>query len=416
MGSTNQNGSNGIKEKIYNRSTAMFFLILTGFISLFGDMNYEGGRSVVGQYLNILGTSAFALGLAAGLGEFIGYAFRLISGTLVDKTRKYWLFIFIGFIVQLCSLPSMAFVSGWKLAVAFLFFERLGKAIKKPAYDALISFAAKQTGSGFGFGLHEAMDQIGAFLGPALFSLLLMLGPNKTELAGYRTGLLLLFVPAGLAVITIIFTRFVFPHPQRFEIPSKTPEVSFAGFSRLYWLITIASALLAMGITDFPLVGLHLSKSGNFPESALPLLYAGAMAVDAFAAIFIGLLYDRLGLKTLWVLFFVEIFTAPLLFLTKFAGVIAGAIVWGISVGTQESILKAVIGDIVPQEKRGRAFGLFHTLFGAFWFIGSAIIGALYDKWQAVPLVIFSVIVQTGALIVFSLAVKEYKKFKTATA
>ncbi|HOT58228.1 MAG TPA: MFS transporter [Spirochaetales bacterium] len=412
MNSTNQNGSNGVKEKIYNRSTAMFFLILTGIISLFGDMNYEGGRSVVGQYLNILGTSAFALGLAAGLGEFIGYAFRLISGTLVDRTKKYWLFIFIGFIIQLCSLPSMAFVSGWKLAVAFLFFERLGKAIKKPAYDALISFAAKQTGSGFGFGLHEAMDQIGAFLGPALFSLLLMLGPNKTDLAGYRTGLLLLFVPAGLAVITIIITRFVFPHPQRFEIPSKTPEVSFAGFSRLYWLITIAAALLAMGITDFPLVGLHLSKSGNFPESALPLLYAGAMAIDAFAAIFIGLLYDRLGLKTLWVLFFVEIFTAPLLFLTKFVGVIIGAVVWGISVGTQESILKAFIGDIVPQEKRGRAFGLFHTLFGASWFIGSAIIGALYDKWGSIPLVVFSVLVQVAAFIVFGAAAKEHTNFK----
>ena len=118
------------KPKIYNRSTAMFFLILTGVISLLGDMNYEGGRSVVGQYLNLLGTSALALGLAAGLGEFIGYAFRLVSGTLVDRTKKYWLFIFIGFTIQLCSLPVMAFVSGWKLAVAFLFFERLGKAIK----------------------------------------------------------------------------------------------------------------------------------------------------------------------------------------------------------------------------------------------------------------------------------------------
>lgn len=406
------NEKNVVKEKIYNRSTALLFLVLTGVISLLGDMNYEGGRSVVGQYLNLLGTTAFALGLAAGLGEFIGYAFRLISGTLVDKTKQYWTFIIIGFAVQLCSLPSMAFVSGWKLAVAFLFFERLGKAIKKPAYDALISFAAKQTGSGFGFGLHEAMDQIGAFLGPALFSLLLMLGPNKTELAGYRTGLLLLFIPAGLAILTIIGTRFVFPHPQRFEIPSKTPEVAFGGFSKLYWLLAVSSALLAMGITDFPLVGLHLSKTGNFPENALPLLYAGAMAVDAFAAIFIGLLYDRLGLKTLWVLFFIEIFTAPLLFLTKFYGVIIGAIVWGISVGTQESILKAAIGDIVPENRRGRAFGLFHTIFGAFWFIGSAIIGALYDKWGALPLVIFSVVVQSASLIVFSIAVKEHNKFK----
>jgi MFS family permease len=385
----------------YSRAAAIGFLVLTGIVSLFADMNYEGGRSVVGQYLKLLGTSAFALGLAAGLGEFVGYAVRLVSGALADRTRRYWWFIIGGYAFQLCSLPAMAFVSGWRLAVVFLFFERLGKAIRKPAHDALISFASKQTGSGFGFGLHEAMDQIGAFAGPALFSLLLFMGPDGTDLAAYRTGLLFLFIPAFFAVGITILARFRFPHPERFEIPSKTPVVAFAGFPLSFWLITAAAGLLAMGVTDFPLIGLHLSRTGAFPEEAIPLLYAGAMAIDAAAAIVVGLLYDRFGLRSLLVLFIAEAFTAPLVFLLPIPGILVGMALWGISVGTQESILKAAIGDRVGEDRRSRAFGVFHTVFGASWFAGSAVIGLLYDMWGPLPVVAFSVAVQVGAALVF---------------
>lgn len=389
---------------LYTKAAAVFFLILTGVVSLFADMNYEGGRSVVGQYLQLLGTSALALGLAAGLGEFVGYGFRLISGALADRSRKYWWFIVGGYTVQLCALPAMAFVSGWELAVVFLFLERVGKAIRKPAHDALISFAAKQTGSGFGFGLQEAMDQIGAFLGPVLFSALLFQVQGGGNLEVYRTGLLWLFVPAGLAVGITIAARFRFPHPEKFEIPNKTPQVAFAGFPLVFWLISGASALLAMGITDFPLVGLHLTKLGTFPEEAIPLLYAGAMAVDAAAALVVGFLYDRFGLKALGVLFVAEVFTAPLLFLAPLPGILVGMALWGISVGTQESILKAAIGDRVTEERRARAYGVFHTLFGAAWFVGSVIIGGLYDLWGAWPLVVFSVVVQGLAAGMFVLA------------
>lgn len=388
----------------YARGAAIAFIVLTGVVSLFADMNYEGGRSVVGQYLKLLGSSAFAIGLAAGLGEFVGYAARLASGALVDRTRRYWRFIIAGYAIQLCSLPAMAFVSGAELAVVFLFLERLGKAIRKPAHDALISFAAKRTGSGFGFGLHEAMDQLGAFAGPALFSLLLFSSPAGAGLAAYREGLLWLFVPAALAVGITVVARFVFPHPERFEIPTKTPQVAFAGFPLSFWLITGSAGLLAMGITDFPLIGLHLSRAGSFPERAIPLLYAGAMAVDAAAAIVVGSLYDRFGLKALLVLFVAEVFTAPLVFLAPIPGILAGMTLWGISVGTQESILKAAIGDRVTEDRRGRAFGLFHTIFGAAWFLGSLAIGALYDAYGAVPLAAFSVAVQSAAVALFAFA------------
>jgi MFS family permease len=389
------------KELAFTPKTAIFFIVLFGVVSLFADMNYEGGRSVVGQYLKLLGTSAFALGFAAGIGEFVGYALRFVSGTIADKTKKYWTLIIIGYIVQLCSFPLMAFVTSWELAVVLLFLERVGKAIRKPANDAVLSFATKQTGSGFGFGLHEAMDQIGAFLGPALFSLLLFTRNNGGTLTDYRAGLLLLFIPAALAVGVTLIGRFLFPHPQQFELKSSRPVLSTKGYPRTFWIIVIASSLLAMGITDFPLIGLFLKNSEGFKEEAIPLLYAGAMAVDAAAALVFGFLYDRFGLKALAGLFIAEVCTAPFIFLGSPALVIAGMVLWGISTGTQESILKAAIGDRVGEEKRARAFGLFNTFFGLFWFVGSAIIGFLYDKWGVVPLVTFSVIMQAGALIVF---------------
>ncbi|MFO7626985.1 MAG: MFS transporter [Candidatus Fermentibacteraceae bacterium] len=384
------------------RSSAVAFIVLLGVVSLFADMNYEGGRSVVGQYIRLLGTSAFALGLSAGFGEFIGYALRLVSGSVADRTRKYWLLIITGYVVQLCSLPMLAFVRGWKLALLFLFLERVGKAIRKPAHDAVISFASKQTGSGFGFGLHEAMDQVGAFLGPALFSLLLFSGPDGALLAGYRRGLLLLFIPAGLAVFVVVAARFFFPRPQMFELDRATPEVRLKGYSRGYWMIVAASGLLAVGITDFPLIGLHLLKTGRFTEAAIPLLYSGAMAVDAAAALVFGKLYDRYGARALLGLFIAELFTAPMVFLGPSWAIIGGMALWGISVGTQESILKAAIGDRVPKEKRARAFGLFNTAFGFFWFVGSAIIGLLYDRFGPVPMVVFSVAFQGAALVVFT--------------
>lgn len=390
------------KKLEFTKRNAVFFIILFGIVSLFADMNYEGGRSVVGQYLKLLGSSAFALGFAAGVGEFVGYALRFVTGSLADKTRKYWLIIISGYTIQLCSLPMLAFLSGWELAVAFLFFERVGKAIRKPANDAVLSFAAKQTGRGFGFGLHEAMDQIGAFLGPVLFSTLLFATKTGNDLARYRTGLLLLFIPALIAIFVTFIARFLFPCPEKFEVKSKMPEISGKGYSKQYWLIVIAAGLLAAGITDFPLIGLHLKSAGGFSEEAIPLLYAGAMAIDAAAAIFFGFLYDRIGIKALAGLFFVEVFTAPLVFLGSFWFIIAGMALWGISVGTQESILKAAISDRVPENRRAGAFGLFNMIFGFLWFTGSAAIGFLYDRIGAVALVVFSVMIQTAAAFVFA--------------
>ncbi len=380
------------------RLSAVSFIVLLGVVSLFADMTYEGGRSLSGQYINLLGASAFALSLAAGLGEFLGYGLRFLSGLLVDKSKRYWLIMFVGYGIQLSALPALAFTGDWRWAVALLLLERIAKAFRKPAADSMLAFASSSTGRGFGFGLHEAMDQIGAFLGPALLSLLLFTHRDGAGLGGLRVGLLLLFAPAAAALLSLAAAKYFFPHPDQFELEDKTPSIGAAGISRGLWVLILAAGFLAAGITDFPLIAFHLNKTGSFPAAAIPMLYAGAMAVDAAAALIFGRLYDKIGYKALLGLFVAELFTAPLVFLGGLPAILAGMALWGISTGTQESILKAAIADRSPKEYRGRAFGLFQTIFGAFWFAGSALLGWLYGV--SVPLLVAaSVGFQTIALV-----------------
>lgn len=377
------------------RRKAFAFIVLFGVVSLLADMTYEGARSLVGQFMQILGASAAAVGLAVGAGEFLGYAIRFFSGKLADRTRRYWAVAIAGYAIQLGAIPLLALVGRWELAVLLIFAERLGKGLRNPSRDALLSYAASRTGRGLGFGLHEAMDQIGAFLGPALLSLLFLLAGTRgaDSASTYRLGFALLGIPAALAVLAVLAARFLFPRPSDLEASSHAPHLGRTTFSPAYGWYLASAALLAAGVADFPLVAFHLGRAGTLPEPLIPALYAGAMAVDAGAALLVGVLYDRIGFAVLPVMWTLEVFTAPLLFLGGPAAVVAGMALWGISMGTQESVMRAVIADLVPHDRRATAYGLFHTVFGGAWFAGSALMGLLYDR-APVYLVAFSLAVQ----------------------
>src|SRR5580658_3323122 len=139
-----------------SKNTAIKFVILLGIVSFFGDMTYEGARSITGQYLAILGASGTVVGVVAGLGELFGYSVRLVSGYISDKTGKYWLVTFIGYTLNLFAVPLLALAGNWPLAASLMILERFGKSIRSPAKDAMLSYATKEVGRGWGFGLHEA--------------------------------------------------------------------------------------------------------------------------------------------------------------------------------------------------------------------------------------------------------------------
>src|SRR5512135_3600399 len=176
------------------KKQAFRFIILMGLVSLCGDITYEGGRSVAGPYLALLGAGAATVGFFSGLGEFLGYALRLASGAIADRTKAYWPLTFIGYGLIL-AVPFLAFAHHWPFAVLCIILERVGKAIRSPARDAILSYATKNVGRGFGFAIHEAMDQIGAVTGPLFLSIILLGG------GGYRKGFLFLFVPALIVLV-----------------------------------------------------------------------------------------------------------------------------------------------------------------------------------------------------------------------
>ncbi|HEX3493798.1 MAG TPA: MFS transporter, partial [Methylocella sp.] len=147
------------------RHSAIRFIVLLGIADLFADMTYEGARSVTGPYLGVLGASAAIVGVVAGFGEFLGYALRLVSGYLSDRTGSYWLITIIGYGINLLAVPLLALTGRWELAALLIVAERAGRGIRVPARDAMLSHAGSQTGLGWGFGLHGALDSVGGILG-----------------------------------------------------------------------------------------------------------------------------------------------------------------------------------------------------------------------------------------------------------
>lgn len=387
-----------------NKRSAFQFIVLMGLVSLFSDMTYEGARSLTGPYLGLLGASAFIVGLVAGLGEFIGYALRLGTGIIADRTRNYWLFTFIGYGLNLLAVPLLAITGRWELAALLIIAERMGKAIRKPARDAMMSYAARQVGPGYGFAIEEFLDQIGAMLGPLFLALIVYLNKGLGNLGSYRRGFAWLLLPALVAMIFLSVGRYRFPSPEKFETKEKWIEKKFG---RPFLLYLLGLSLLAAGFADFPLIGFHFQKQNIIAGASIPLVYTLAMGIDAVAALFFGRLYDRLGLKALMVSTLISSLFAPLAFLSRSLPLIfLGITCWGIGMGAQESVVKAVIASLIAPEKRATAYGLFNAIFGLAWFAGSALMGFLYD-FKIIFLVLFSVGAQLLAVLFFYLMHRE---------
>ena len=372
------------------RRAALAFVVLFGGISLLADVTYEGARSIMGPFLALLGATGTAVGLVVGAGELVGYGLRLASGYLVDRTRRYWTITIAGYVVNLLAVPLLAWAGSWEAAAVLIVAERTGKAIRAPARDAMLSHATSRLGHGWGFGLHEAMDQIGAVAGPLLMAAVLAFRES------YRMGFAVLLVPALLALALLAAARLRYPIPRAFESSVAVP-FSEAGFPRRFWIYLAGVALVALGYADFPLAAFHFKKTGLAPDTWIPIFYAVAMGVDALAALVFGRLFDQRGLPVLALAVTLSAGFAPLVFLGSFEAALAGMALWGVGMGAQESIMKAAIPTMVAPERRGTAFGFLNAGFGLFWFLGSAAMGFLYDVSPS-ALVGFSVGAQLAAV------------------
>lgn len=383
------------------KATAIKFVILLGVVSLFADATYEGARSIAGPYLALLGASGTVVGVVAGFGELVGYGLRLVSGYLSDRTRRYWAMTLVGYAINLLAVPVLALAGKWEIAAALLIAERMGKALRTPARDAMLSYATKETERGWGFGLHEAMDQIGAVAGPGIVTVVIATQNN------YPTAFAVLAIPAILALSVLLTARWLYPHPQ--DLEPTAPELQTQGFPQAYWIYLAAVALVAAGYVDFPLIAYHFEKVSSVPNTWIPLLYAVAMGVDALAALLFGRWFDRIGIPILMIVSLISAFLAPLVFLGGFGLAVLGMAIWGIGMGAQESILRAAIAEMVSRERRGSAYGIFNTGFGVFWFLGSALMGILYDV-SLPALIAFSVVMQLASVPLFFVVGNQLRK------
>jgi predicted MFS family arabinose efflux permease len=371
-------------------SLAFRFVLIIGIANLFADMTYEGARGITGPFLGSLGASATMIGFLVGFGELAGYALRSFSGYLADRSRKYWLFVFVGYAVNMLAVPALALVGSWPVAAAFIILERTGRAIRRPATETMIAHAGKSIGRGWVFGLNEALDQTGATVGPLIVALVLYLRGS------YQRAFAVLLISALLCLVVLLVARVHFPHPDELEAKSaELPRIK--GFSKTYWVYFFAGALIAAGFADFALIAFHFQKGGVVPQSTIPVLYAVAMATGALSALVFGRLFDTFGLPILLLPFFLSAFFAPFVFFGGLTPALFGMVLWGIGMGAQDSLLKAVLANVVPLEKRSTAFGVFDTGFGIAWFVGSAAMGWLYDR-SVLALVFFSVALQVGAV------------------
>lgn len=371
---------------------------MIGIVKMFADMTYEGARANTGPFLGMLGASAAAVGVVAGLGELLGYCLRSVSGYFADKTHKYWPIIFFGYFINMLAVPTLALAGNWPAAAVLIVAERTGRAIRRPASEALISYAGKSIGHGWVFGFTEALDQAGAAIGPLITALVLY------RQGTYHQAFGMLLIPAILCLIMLAFTRLAFPKPH--ELEDRRPEpLGAIGFSRSYWIYLAAGALIACGFADFSLIAFHFRKTAVLSGNMIPIFYSVAMAAAALAALALGWLLDRARLQTLLLGFFLPALSAPLVFLAGSTMAFAGVVLWGVGMGAQDSALKAVLSGIIPPEKRSTAFGVFDTGFGIAWFVGSAAMGLLYDR-SILAMVVFSTVLQLAALPVFYFATR----------
>ncbi len=373
-------------------NAALKFVVVIGVMSFFADFTYEGARSVYGPFLAGLAASATAVSIVTGFGELVGYGFRLVSGRWADRTGKFWPIAIFGYFVQLLAVPALALAHNWPTAAALIILERFGRATRNPPRDAMLAHAGSEIGFGWAFGVHEALDQFGALFGPLLVAAIL------AWRGSYRFAFAALLIPMAICLSLVLTARHFYPRPHDLEV--KTGNVKTKGLPGVFWIYLMGAALVAAGFADFPLIAYHFTKASSVPKELVPVAYAIAMGVSGTGSLAFGRLFDRFGVMLVIPLTFIAAVFAPLVFLGQFWLAIIGAAIWGLGMGVHESIIPAVVGPMVSPDRRASAYGLFTAGYGIFWFIGSAIMGVLYDR-SVTATVVFCVLTQLAAIPLF---------------
>ena len=368
--------------------------IALGLVSLFADMTYEGARSVIGAYFEMLGASALIAG-AVGVGEFLGYAMRGVSGVIAGifkSSKVYWGLVYLGYIINLFAVPLLAFTGNWESALLLVILERVGKGLRTPVRDVILAEVTESIGRGKGFGIHEVMDQIGAIAGPAL----VMYAIGKESI---RYAFLILTIPAMASISMLILASTTYPKLKSLERRREGKKIKRRGIlSKAFLFYIIAMAMLSLGFIHWSLFIYHVSYAGLMPVALIPTLYIISMATDAIVAFPVGYIYDKIGPKSILITPLLALITVPLLLHNKVDALITASIIWGIVMGIYETSMRVVVADLSTPETRSYAYGIYGLVYGFSWGIGNTIMGALY-VYSKSYLIAYVVIMEMLALV-----------------
>ncbi|MEM2296651.1 MAG: MFS transporter [Ignisphaera sp.] len=268
--------------------------MLLGLVSLAADMVYEGARSASGAYLEHLGAPPIASSIV-GLGEFIGYILRFVSGVLASylgSSAAFWGFVALGYGMNVMVLPLLGFTDLWWIATTLYLVERIGKGLRAPLRDVILAEVTEGIGKGKGFGLHEVMDQVGALVGPLLFAYMLIH-------YNYQIAFLVLLIPGIMAMLFVFTAWFLYPKIKSVEVSIE--KIMFKSLGRGFWLYTFSMILQSFGFIHWAIASYFLKYWRILEDAEIALLYAIAMGVDAIIAFPIGYLYDKTKFKSLYI-------------------------------------------------------------------------------------------------------------------
>lgn len=377
----------------------LYVFILLGLVSLTADMVYEGGRSVGGSYIESLGGSAIASAIASS-GDLIGYGLRFVSGFLASlfaSSAIFWGFTILGYAITVSAIPLLSYANSWESATMLYLLERVGKGLRSPTRDVILAEVTENIGKGKGFGIHELMDQIGAVAGPVAVSIAL-------AAYGYKTAFMILLIPGAITILFLLVAYLLYPSVKSVEI--STPKISFSGLGRRFWLYIASTTMLSLGYIHWMVLSYYLKCWGILTDPEIALAYTLAMLTDAAVAIPIGIVYDKLKFKSLYIAPLSALGTV-LILLINLHGVTktmayASSALWGVTMGCFETIMRASIADILPPEKRAMGYGVFGLVYGISWTLGAFVFAYLLQI-STVMTVVYTTITQIASILLITL-------------
>jgi MFS family permease len=377
-----------------------------GLVSFFTDFSTEMVLAVLPLFLtSSLGASRAILGTIEGSSELTSYAFRMVSGSLSDKIGRRKVFIVAGYSLSTITKPFFSASSGWIEAFAVRFGDRMGKGLRTAPRDALIADSVQESRAGRAFGLHRAIDQTGAIIGPvAAFALL--------QFLDIRAIFLISLIPGTIAVLILVF--FVKDVAFKRADSARTTMLSNIGHvtreNKSFVFLLIMTGIFGVGAFNFSFILLRASDLG-IADSVIPLVYAVINIAHTAISIPSGLLADKVGRERVLIIgYSVFAISTALMLLTSvntFYSFVLAAI-FGLYMGISETVQRAVVPKYVKSESRGTAYGLYNLVIGITFFAANVIFGFLWDNYSLNIAVYYSIIMTIAAISGMLIFVRRY--------